>query len=284
MTTIGELVAEARRRWVDAVPESPAREARLLLGEVLGLSEAALFAHDDREVAAADAARFRRLVERRGRGEPFAYLVGRREFYGRDFRVDPRVLIPRPETEQLIEIALRLPSPERCRALDVGTGSGAIALTLACERPDWRIVASDLSLAALACARANACRLGVERRVPLVQADLAGAFELAPFDLVVSNPPYVDPRDLALVAADVRTYEPALALFAGDRGLARIDELLLAARALAPGAFMAFEFGFGQRDAVLALAAGRGWLELVEVRDDSAGIPRDVVFKRTSVG
>lgn len=280
MPTIRDLAEEGRRRLRGAVSDSPGREARLLLGHLLDLGEAALMTREEQEIDAAIAARFFELVDRRGRGEPAAYLRGRREFFGRDFAVDDRVLIPRPETEGLVELALALDLPRSARVLDVGTGSGVIALTLAAERPAWTLVGTDLSLSALACARGNRARLGLDPRVALAQMDLASALALERFDLVVSNPPYVDPAEPALLAADVRSYEPHLALFAERQGLARIEELLDAARALTPGAALAFEFGFGQRDAVLELAARRSWLVLVEVRDDTAGIPRDMVFRR----
>jgi release factor glutamine methyltransferase len=283
---IRELVGEGRRRLA-TVAESPGREARLLLAHVLGYAagegESALLARDEETVSAADRARYRDFLERRQRGEPVAYLFGRKEFYGRDFAVDDRVLIPRPETEALVEIALALDLPANARVLDLGTGSGAIALTIAAERPSFEVVATDLSLGALDCARRNRRRHGLERRVALARMDLASALAVAPFDLVVSNPPYVDPEEPELVAPDVRTYEPHLALFAAERGFAVIARLLALARDLVPGAFLAFEIGFGQRDAVLALAAGSAGLELFAVRDDSAGIPRDVVFKRTGV-
>ena len=281
MATIRELVDEGRRRLHGAVTEAPGREARLLLGHVLGRDEVALLTHDDCAANADETRHYRELLSRRERGEPAAYLLGRKEFFGRDFAVDERVLIPRPETEAVVEIALGLAWPEETRALDVGTGSGAIALTLAAERPRWRLVATDLSLDALACARRNRSRLDLEERVALVRADVAAAFDPLAFDLVVSNPPYVDPAEPELVAPDVRTYEPHLALFAEDGGLAVVARLVALARSLREGAFLVSEFGFGQRDRVLALAAAAPELEVVEVRDDAAGIPRVVVFNRT---
>jgi release factor glutamine methyltransferase len=281
VATVRDEIAAARRRLREAAAEAPGREARLLLGALLGRSEAALLAHDDEPLSEELAGQLSELVARRERGEPVAYLLGRREFFGRDFAVDSRVLIPRPETEDLVAIALALPLPDAARVLDIGTGSGAIALTLAAERPAWRVVATDLSLGALGCARRNRARLGLDGRVGFAAVDLGAALRLESFDFVVSNPPYVDFDDEALVAAHVRTYEPHLALFAGERGFARIADLLEGARALRAGAFLAFEIGFGQRDETLALAAALPWLELVEVRDDAAGIPRDVVFKRT---
>ena len=177
---------------------APGREAALLLGSLLGLSEVQIRSRDDESAGPALAARFSGLLERRASGEPAAYLLGRREFYGRTFGVDERVLIPRPETELLVEIALGLDAalPDEALVLDIGTGSGCIALTLAAERPRWQVLATDLSPGALACAQENARRLALERRVRFLAADLAGPIALERLDLVVSTPPYVDPGEL----------------------------------------------------------------------------------------
>jgi len=280
MATIRELLAAGRSRLAAAGIASPGREAALLLGSLLDLSEARLLARDEEEIPAPLVERFTERLGRRAAGEPVAYLVGQREFFGRRFAVDRRVLVPRPETEQLIEIALALSLPEAARVLDLGTGSGAIALTLAAERPRWRAVASDLSLAALACAATNRRALGLTERVALVASDFVSAIDLASFDLVVSNPPYVDPDVASLVDPAVRAHEPALALFAGEAGFAAIRRLLGAATALRPGAWLAIEIGFGQAAAVAAELARQSALELVEVRSDAAGIARDVVCRR----
>ncbi len=282
MTTIGALLVDGRRTLAAAGIAPPGREAALLLGALLGLSEVQIRARDDQPVEAPLGVRYAELLARRAAGEPMAYLVGRREFFGRWFGVDERVLIPRPETELLVEIALAAALPAAASVLDIGSGSGCIALTLAAERPHWRVRATDLSLGALACARANARRLGLAGRVAFVAADLAEPLDLATVDLVVANPPYIDPREPALVALDVRTYEPHLALFAAERGLAILARLFGLAKGLHEGALLACEIGYGQLDAVLDLAGECPGLELVEVRHDLAGIARDVVFRRAS--
>ena len=275
-------MAHGRRTLAAAGIASPGREAALLLGSLLGLSEVQVRARDEQSVEEPLALRFREFLARRVTGEPVAYLLGRREFFGRAFGVDERVLIPRPETELLVEIALAAGLPEAATVLDIGTGSGCLALTLAAERPRWRVLATDLSPGALACARENAASLGLGRRVAFVAADLAGPIALERFDMVVSNPPYVDPLEPALVALDVRTHEPHLALFAAEQGLAILARLFDLAEGLQSGALLACEIGYGQLDAVLALAGERRWLELVEVRTDLAGIARDVVFRRAA--
>lgn len=282
MTNLGELVARGRRTLAGAGIAAPGREAALLMGTLVGLSEVQVLARDEERVDEALGRRFADLLARRAAGEPMAYLLGRREFYGRPFAVDDRVLIPRPETELLVEIALETALPEGATVLDIGTGSGCIALTLAAERPRWRVLATDLSPGALACARGNARRLGLAERVAFLAADLAGPLDLRRVDLVVSNPPYVDPAEPALVALDVRSHEPHLALFAADGGLAILARLFDLAEGLHAGAVLACEIGFGQLDAVLACAGRRRWLELIEVRADLAGIARDVVFRRAA--
>ena len=282
MTNVRDLVAQGRHTLAGAAIAAPGREAARLLGTLLGLSEVQVRAREEQPVEAQLAGRFAALVARRAAGEPAAYLLGRREFFGREFGVDERVLIPRPETELLVEIALALPLPDAAAVLDIGTGSGCIALTLAAERPSWRLLATDLSLGALACAHANARRLSLAGRVAFVATDLAAALALDTIDLVVANPPYIDPREPALVALDVRTYEPHLALFAAQGGLAVLARLFGLAEGLHPEAVLACEIGYGQLDAVLDLAGECPWLELVEVRSDLAGIARDVVFRRAS--
>jgi release factor glutamine methyltransferase len=220
-------------------------------------------------------------VARRARREPVAYITGIREFYGRPFRVTPNVLIPRPETESIIDLALewanaRHERSQPLRVLDLGTGSGCLAVTLALELPDSTIVASDIFEAALQVARLNAAAWGVAERITFVEQSLAGPSAEA-FDLIVANPPYVPERDRAELEPDVREFEPAGALFGGFDGLDVVRALLpAAARALAMDGRLLMEIGAGQADLVATLVAEAG-LRLRHVRPDLAGIPRVVV-------
>lgn len=277
--TVGELLAWARPRLAAASFGAPPREALLLLGAVLGHTEAQLLARPEREVTHQEAERFRALVARRLTAEPTAYLLGEREFYGRPFHVDSRVLIPRPETEHVIEEALLDPLPEGARLLDVATGSGCIAVTLALEAPGSKVVASDLSPGALAVAARNARRHGVTDRLPLLALDLDEGLDLSRFDLVVSNPPYVDRSAAASLSPEVCNFEPHLALFPPGTGDEILARLIGAARRLRPGARMVLEIGYDQLDKVRAHAQASG-LALARVRHDLAGHPRVVTLRR----
>jgi release factor glutamine methyltransferase len=280
-TELAVLLREARHELA-AAPFATRREATLLLGRVLGLSEAQILARGEQAVPAAAAARFRDLVARRLGGEPVAYLLGEREFYGRLFAVDRRVLIPRPETEHVVEAALALPLPAAPRILDVATGSGCLAVTLALELPRSRIVASDLSPAALAVAAGNARRLGADDRLRFVASDLVAALsavEVGAFDLVVSNPPYVDLADAATLSPEVCNFEPHLALFSPGRGDTTIGRLCAQCAALRAGSWLVVEIGFGQLEAARRHASASGF-EVFEVRPDYAGVPRVVVLRR----
>jgi release factor glutamine methyltransferase len=276
--TVRELLAGGRTRLAASPFGIPRREASLLLGRILGLSEAQLLARDHQQVDAAAADRFRGWLERRAAGEPAAYLLGEREFYGRTFAVDPRVLIPRPETEHVIEEALALGLPAHPLLLDIGTGSGCLAVTLALEIPASRVIATDLSPGALAVARANVARHGVADRVHLSGQDLAGALDLRRFDAVVSNPPYIDRRDAPGLSPEVCNFEPHLALFSpvdGDSTLARI---LSESAGLRPGTPLIVEVGHDQSERVGRLAVAAGF-RLDRIRTDYAGIPRTLVFR-----
>ncbi len=274
---MGELLDRGGRRLLASAAGPPAREAYLLLGHLLRCDEAHLRAREEVPVDPETSATFDALVDRRGRGEPVAYLLGRREFYGREFQVDPRVLIPRPESEHLVEAALELPLPPRPRFLDVGTGSGCLAVTLALELAGSTGVATDRHPGALAVARANAHALGAHRLV-LAAGDLAGSLRLPIFDLVVANLPYVAP-DAPDLEADVRAFEPAAALFAEEGGLALVRGLLAQLRALRPGTPVVLEIGYDQADAVRSDASRAGF-EVVEIRRDYAGHSRIVILER----
>ena len=267
MTTVARLLAGARQRI-------SASEARLLLGHVLGRNAAWLEAHRDDEVPAAS--EFSALVGRRAAGEPIAYLMGVREFYGRDFAVSPNVLIPRPETELLVDIAkTKVGARETARALDLGTGSGCLAVTLALELPRVRVTAVDVSPAALEVARGNALRLGAT--VEFVESDWFAALSPQPFDLIVANPPYVAAGDPHLDEGDLR-FEPVGALTdpsdEGD-GLSAIRRIVADAPLwLMPQGLLFFEHGYDQATAARQLLEAAGFSEIEQQRD-LAGIIRE---------
>lgn len=265
------------REHLAGAVEQPRREAALLLGEVLRLSEAQLYARADDEVPEPAAVSYGQLVRRRADRIPVAYLLGRREFFGRSFAVDPRVLIPRPETEHLVEAALNC-IDDGARVLDVGTGSGCIAVTLALERPGGRIVATDLSAGALAVAAANCREHGVADRVRLVRADLLPALRPGAFDVVVCNPPYIDVGEWPSLMPEVRDHEPPEALLAGD-GLDFYRRLFAAGDFLRAGQRLLLEIGKGQLEAVRELAEGSGF-DVEWVVADLAGISRVLTLRR----
>lgn len=251
--------------------ESPALVAGILLCHVLGIDKVALVAHAEEEIPPQDEAVLEALLARRLAGEPVAYLLGTREFYGRDFLVNRHTLIPRPETEHLVEEALRFfAGREEIRFLDLGTGSGCIAVTLASERPLWRGAAVDVSPGALEAAKANAARHGTAGRVDFLQADftLPLPFEGRSFDLVVSNPPYVSEEEYAALDAGVRNFEPRSALVPGPQGLEHPRAVEAAARALLKeGGLLLMEHGCLQGEACRALCPDAYWTDVRTGRD-----------------
>jgi release factor glutamine methyltransferase len=252
--------------------ETPRLDAEVLLAHVLDVDRAELYRRPRREVEGPAIRAYQDLVRRRSAGrEPVAYLVGHRGFRHLDIAVDPRVLIPRPETETLVEVGLEL--PQGARVVDVGTGSGALALALKDERPDLQVLATDLSADALDVARANAARLGLD--VAFLLTDLLDG--VPPVDAVLSNPPYVAEADRRTLQREITDHEPELALFAGDGGLA-VARRLVAQAAATPAALVALEIGQGQA-AELARAMEDGGLQ-TELRRDLAGIDRVVVGRR----
>jgi release factor glutamine methyltransferase len=244
----------------------------MLAARVLEKGGAWLIAHADEPVPAGIEKAFSALAERRGQGEPMAYILGVREFYGLEFAVSPSVLIPRPETELLVELALaRIPANADARALDLGTGSGAIAVAVGKARPQARLTAVDIDYAALGVARENARRHRV--RVRFFCGDWFGALPGEIFDLIVSNPPYVAAGDPHLAMGDVR-FEPQRALLGGADGLDCIRAIIAkAAKHLRPGGWLLFEHGYDQAEACRALLRTHAYSE-VQSWSDLAGIAR----------
>ncbi|MDA8019947.1 MAG: peptide chain release factor N(5)-glutamine methyltransferase [Thermoanaerobaculia bacterium] len=278
LLTEGRLVLRASRFRHDDRFDVEPREAAYLLAHVLAVREVQVRAFGEREVDGERAAHYLDLVRRRASGEPAAYLVGHREFYGREFRVDPRVLIPRPETEHLIEAVLALDLPVGSAILDVGTGSGCIAATLALET-SARIVATDLSLDALEVARCNARRLGA--KVHFLRTDLLSGLCLDTLDLVVSNPPYVSPEALPTLSPEVTEHEPHLALFAPKDGTQVVERLLGVARTMRTGSWMVLEIGHDQGSWLERRIEGLEHLTLARLILDYGGRPRTAVLQVT---
>jgi release factor glutamine methyltransferase len=274
--TLREALTEASTRIAR-------RGAETLLAHLLTRDRAWLIAHSDTELSSSLLTTLRSLTARRAAKEPLQYLTGTQEFYGLPLHVTRDTLIPRPETELLVEAVLHwingrphLTGPRSSlRILDIGTGTGAIALALATHLPSADITATDLSPAALSIARHNAGRLDLGHRIHFLLSDILAATHFktaAPFDVIVSNPPYVSIYEAATLQPEVIDHEPHLALFAGPNGLDIYRRLIPQARAaLRPGGLLALEFGFGQADALTALLAD--W-EAVAIHDDYANIPR----------
>lgn len=282
---VGEALAWARGFLVHAgLDADEARaSARVLLGAALALPGARVLAEPERFLPPAAWCRFVQYVLRRARREPVAYILQRSEFYGRTFRVTPATLIPRPETEVLVEAVLRTLPAEPAVVADLGTGTGVIAVTLAAERPAWTVLATDCAPAALKVARENAARHGVADRVRLYLGDwaqpLLAAGWAGKLAAVVSNPPYVAAAELPRLQAEVRRYEPHLALTPGTTGLEAYQRLIPGAvRLLAPGGWIFLEVGAGQAPAVQELLGAAGG-RCVRQWPDLAGIPRVVAAR-----
>lgn len=261
--TIATLLATARAQLAPVSP-SAALDARILLAEALGVSDSYLFTWSDRSVDAAGQARFHAWLARRVAGEPVAYILGAREFYGRRFAVSPATLIPRPDTELLVELTLQQAGSTALRVLDLGTGTGAVAITLALERPQWQLVAVDRVPEALALAAANGTALGA--RVDWRCSDWFAAVPEC-FDVIVSNPPYICADDPHLVQGDVR-FEPASALVAGDDGLDDVRRIVAEAGVhLRAGGLLLLEHGYDQGAAVRSCLRQAGFDAVTTARD-----------------
>jgi release factor glutamine methyltransferase len=276
LATPAEVLAQDSRRLQQALGLD-LREARLevqiLLCDALGVARSWLIGHDRDALAEPAAQAYAALLARRLAGEPIAYIVGRREFFGLEFKTTPAVLIPRPETELLVELALaRMPENQPCKVLDLGTGSGAIAISIARNRPQAAVTAVDQSAEALAVARENAARLGVPN-LRLLHSDWFGALDAQTFDLIVSNPPYVEEADPHLQRGDVR-FEPLSALASGVDGLDDIRRIAAAApQHLMPGGWLLLEHGYNQGEGCQEILRQQGFSEVETIRD-LAGLER----------
>jgi release factor glutamine methyltransferase len=308
--TLREWLAQAEAQLSDGPhPDRAKRDAETLLMHLIGKNKAWLMAHAEDDFAGCAAIRYASLLERRRKGEPIQYITGECEFYGLPFRVTPDVLIPRRETEHLVEHVLALathsgapyleemrerspdlgapsfrrPLPEgwestnsapSMRILDVGTGSGAIAIALATKLPSAILTATDISQPALALAVENATRNNAVDKIRFLQGDLLAPVVGEQFEIIASNPPYVPNTDRALISVEVREHEPAVALFGGEDGLAIYRHLIPEAHAaLVPGGFLVFEFGFSQMPDVESLLKSAGF-QNIEFIHDLQGIPR----------
>jgi len=280
--SLGDVLAAARARLVAAgISEDEAGlDVDLYARRILGWDRAKVLTSRVEPSPPALEPTFSAWVARRATREPSAYIIGEREFYGRDFHVSPAVLVPRPETEHIVEAALPLLAAQpSARVADIGTGCGNIAVTIACEAPACTVLATDVSDVALAVAVQNAARHGVAGRVTCLRTSyLDGVDEV--FDLIAANPPYVREVDRAGLSPSVQR-EPAVALFGGTDGMRDLEGVLVTTEArLAPGGWLLMEFGFGQEDAVRAAVERQPWLRFERVIEDLQGLPRTVVVQR----
>lgn len=281
--TVGTVLRWATDDFKARGLDSPRLDAELLLGKVLGRDRVGLIVDARRELAPEELAAYRELILRRRKAEPVSYILGVREFYGLSISVDARVLVPRPETETLVEVALRRTAESHLygEALDLCTGSGCVAIAFARRRPTWRVLGVDVSEDALEVARRNAERLGAAWNAHFAWGDLGSA--LPPdtqFDLITANPPYIPSGEIETLRPDIREHEPRLALDGGADGLDIVRRILLMGRdRLRPGGILAMEVGHDQASAVVELLTDAGWSD-VGVEPDYARIERVVSARR----
>jgi release factor glutamine methyltransferase len=276
--TIGRVVRWAADDFRTRGIENPRLEAEILLASALGLERMRVIIEPERPLVGNELARYRDMIQRRRKGEPVAYILGQREFYGRVFKLDRRVLVPRPDTEILVEVALVRTA--RCsmsaRVLDLCTGSGCVAITLAAERPTLRVDAVDLSADAITVARENAIRLGAVFPVRWLVGDLFAPIDAEGYDLITANPPYIPESEIATLPADIRAFEPHAALSGGADGLEVTRRIVRdAPRFLGESGVLAVEIGSGQGDQVAGLFAEAGFVD-VERKKDYGGHERVV--------
>ena len=283
MYSIKESVSQAASVLQNAGVPEHRREAASLLAHKLSRDRTFLFTHGDECLSDETFSQYITMVQRRAAGEPLQYITGVQDFYGRQFHVTPDVLIPRPETELLVEAALRLIGPTRSPEIcDVGTGSGCIAISILCEKEDARAVAIDISPVALEVAKQNSEVFGVTERIDFVEGDCFDGFDstVGSFDLIVSNPPYVSADMVPGLQREVRDYEPLVALSPGGDGLWVIRRLMKdGATFLKSNGYMLLEIGFDQGEKVTQLVENP-W-HLLEILPDLQGIPRIVILKKS---
>lgn len=279
--SIAEAILQGSNKLRKAgVPEAR-REAGSLLAFLLDKDRTFILSHAEDGISAEQLTLFQEFLDSRAQGEPAQYITGRQEFYGLEFQVTPDVLIPRPETELLVDTAIKLVNADCAVSLcDVGTGSGCIAITLLKQLPLAHAVALDVSAAALEVAKRNAARHGVNDQIEFVLSDCFASLDQRHFDLVVSNPPYVAEGAVPTLQREVRDFEPRVALTAGDDGLDVIRRLVKEANDyLKPGGYLLFEIGFNQHEAVAELIDLQTW-ELLDIHNDLQGIPRTVALRK----
>lgn len=281
MLSVLEIVRRSTEFLSAKGVESPRLNAELLVGHALGLPRMRLYLEFERLLTEAELERIRPLMRRRGGREPLQYILGTADFHGLKLKVDRRALIPRPETERLVELILARARAQPAAVLDLGTGTGAIALALAAAWPQAAVMAVDVSLEALALARENAALLGLERTVAFMRSDWFAALPTTTlYDWIVSNPPYLSAEETAAAAPEVRDFEPAAALTAAGGGMADLVAIIRdAPKFLSPGGTVALETGAEQQPALTAAARAAGWSH-IESEPDLAGRPRYLLLQR----
>ena len=276
MQSLSQIVHSSTALLAAAHVDAPRRSAQIIAAHVLGLDRVGLLLHEQDKLSAEQEICIQALIERRAQGEPVAYLVGSKEFYGREFLLNAHTLIPRPETELLVDYALEHLPSHACTFADLGTGTGCIALTLACERPLWRGLMLDIAPQALDAAQKNAHQLGAAQQVLPLLGDLTCA-PLLPhsLDLVISNPPYIAEEELASLSPEVRNFEPAAALFSPHSGLLHLEAAARAAQgALRGGGLLLLEHGAAQGEMLAASLAQTHFWQNIKIHNDYAGLQR----------
>ncbi len=287
--TIDQAIQEGAERLRSRQVDEHRRTAALLLGHLLGLDRAQLLIRSKELLSESTYCKYISLIERRASGEPLQYITRHQEFYGLDFVVTPDVLIPRPETELLVERVIALAGESHSAfplIVDIGTGSGCIAIALATHLPDARVIAIDVSPASLVVARANAERHNLQHQIEFIEGDMFQPISNrgleAAVDFVASNPPYLGEANTATLQREVRDWEPSAALFGGEAGLGFYDRLLAQAPPfVGPGGHLVCEIGYGQLDAISHMIDPAAW-ELVDITADLQGIPRTLTMRRIS--